>query len=481
MLNIRFFILALLCLTSAKLRSSPKREFRGAWVHTVWNTEYRRMSVQEMQQHYTALLDSFEKAGINAVIFQVRPEGDAFYKSDLEPWSRFLTGEQGKAPEQAWDPLDFMVNECHKRAMEIHAWFNPFRAATNVYNPLANNHLYHSRPWLFFKYGNQLYFNPGEPESREHAVKVIADVVSRYDIDAVHFDDYFYPYKIAGEEIPDNTAFAKYGKAFASKTDWRRNNVTALIKTLNDTIKKLKPWVRFGISPFYSEKVNYHFLYADVMSWVNAELIDYVAPQLYWEIGHRYADYERMLLWWNDNVKKCKLFIGQNIESTVEINIPGRKTESQLQRKMLLASNSPSVNGSIWWPGYLIPKNPKGFTDSITHYYDRIALPPAYEACDSKPALPILSSTIRYTAQGALLSWKAFQATEASKQAVYYCIYSFAKDEKPNIDDVSKLLKVQRGASFLISAEELKKKRKYVITSLDRMNNESKPAKVICP
>jgi uncharacterized lipoprotein YddW (UPF0748 family) len=468
-------------LTGADLSGLPKREFRGAWVHTVWNTEYSRMSTQEMQQHYITLLDCFQKAGINAVIFQVRPEGDAFYKSDLEPWSRFLTGEQGKAPNPLWDPLDFVINECHKRAMEIHAWFNPFRAATNVDKPLAPNHLYNSKPELFLKYGTQLFFNPGEPESIKHTVKVIVDVLNRYDIDAVHFDDYFYPYKIENEEFPDDASFKKYGKKIASKNDWRRNNVSALIRTLSDTIKTLKPWVRFGVSPFCIEKINYNSLYADVLSWMNAGLIDYVAPQLYWEIGHRYADYERMLQWWSVNVKKCKLFIGQNIESTVNITNADETSKSQLYRKMQLASNNAAVEGNIWWPGYSILENPNGFTDSLTRYYKNMVLPPAYESADSKIPLPVIATNIIYTPEGALLQWTVPDATEPANQARYYCIYSFDRNEKPNINDASRLLNVQCDTSFLIPAAKLKSKRKYVITALDRMNNESIVTKVLYP
>src|SRR5574344_280733 len=175
--------------------TEPKREFRGAWIHTVGNGEYQKMTTAQMKQHFISLLDSLKSANINAVIFQVRPQADAFYKSKLEPWSRYITGQQGVAPKPSWDPLEFMVKECHKRGMELHAWFNPYRVASNdqQIKTLAKSHLYYKKPYLFVKYGRLLVFDPGEPEAREWIIKVISDVVKRYDIDAVHFDDYFYP------------------------------------------------------------------------------------------------------------------------------------------------------------------------------------------------------------------------------------------------------------------------------------------------
>jgi uncharacterized lipoprotein YddW (UPF0748 family) len=292
--------------------TEPGREFRGAWIHTVGNGEYKNMTTAQMKQHFISLLDSLKSVNINAVIFQVRPQADAFYKSKLEPWSRYITGQQGVAPKPAWDPLEFMVKECHKRGMELHAWFNPYRVASNEQQikTLAKTHLYYKKPYLFVKYGRLLVFDPGEPEAREWIIKVISDVVKRYDIDAVHFDDYFYPYKDydkAGNELPfpDSLSFAKYaekdGFTAEQRNDWRRNNVTLLVKDLDSVIKAIKPWVKFGISPFgvwrniandptgsqtQAGVQNYDDLYADIKLWVKNNWIDYNVPQLYWDIGH---------------------------------------------------------------------------------------------------------------------------------------------------------------------------------------------------
>ena len=249
-------LLALNCIIAATIllnAQPPKREFRRTWIHTVGNQQYKTMTPTEMRAHYVAVLDSFERANINAVVYQIRPEADAFYESRLEPWSRFITGNQGIAPNPIWDPLQFMIDECHKRGMELHAWLNPYRVTSTDSVALHPSHLFFKRPELFVQYGNQLYFDPGEPDSRAHTLAVIADVVNRYDVDGIHFDDSFYPYRIEFLEFPDEASFLKYHAAQGfgryEKNDWRRDNVNILVKQLADTIKAIKPWVKFGISP----------------------------------------------------------------------------------------------------------------------------------------------------------------------------------------------------------------------------------------
>ena len=227
----------------------PKREFRGAWIHTVGQSRYMEMNRDAIQDYFDQMLDSLQHIGINAVIFQVRLTADALYRSELEPWSKYLTGKQGVAPEPLWDPLQYMIEQCHARNMELHAWLNPYRVGTNADEPLAASHIYHKHPEWFVRYGRQLYFDPGLPECRRFIGRVVDDIVSRYDVDAIHMDDYFYPYPIAGSEFPDENSYARYGNGM-DRGDWRRENVNALIKELHKIIKSRKPWVRFGISPF---------------------------------------------------------------------------------------------------------------------------------------------------------------------------------------------------------------------------------------
>jgi uncharacterized lipoprotein YddW (UPF0748 family) len=349
MKRIKITLFALMAACTIYAQQPPKREFRGAWIHTVGNREYQNMSSQEMQQHYRNVLDTFVKAGINAVIYQVRPQADAFFISDIEPWSRFITGEQGKAPDPVWDPLAFMIEECHNRGMELHAWFNPYRVTSNDQEVLCPEHLYFKKPYLFLKYGKQIYFDPGHPESREHTIKVIADAVKRYDLDAVHFDDYFYPYRIRYEDFPDEESFMKYhqvdGFGRFDKNNWRRNNVNILVRDLNQTIKSIKPWVKFGISPFGIWRnrdmdptasdtrggvTNYDDLYADIKLWVEKGWIDYNVPQLYWEIGHPVADYTTLFKWWSENNFGSQLYIGQDIGRTVVVRKNDGTVEYQL-------------------------------------------------------------------------------------------------------------------------------------------------------
>ena len=254
---------------------APKREFRGAWIQCV-NGQFQGMTAQKMQSVLTSQLNALQKAGINAIIFQIRAEADALYQSSYEPWSRYLTGVQGQSPQ--WDPLQWMIDECHKRNMELHAWINPYRARTKGTTSLSPLHPYHKHPELFLEYGGQLYFNPGLPENRKYICKIIRDIVNRYDVDALHMDDYFYPYPTPGVDFPDDLAFAEYGRGYANKGDWRRDNVNVLIKEIHETVRECKPWVKFGVSPFgiYRNQKsdpngsatnglqNYDDLYADV-------------------------------------------------------------------------------------------------------------------------------------------------------------------------------------------------------------------------
>ena len=227
------------------MAQSPKREFRGAWIQCV-NGQFQGMTAQKMQSVLTSQLDVLEKAGINAIIFQVRAEADALYQSNYEPWSRFLTGVQGQSP--GWDPLQWMIDECHKRNMELHAWINPYRAKTKGTMAISTLHPYYKHPELFVEYEGQLYFNPGLPENRKYICKIIRDIVDRYDIDALHMDDYFYPYPTPGKDFPDDVAFGEYGRGYADKGDWRRDNVNVLIKEIHETVRECKPWVKFLLS-----------------------------------------------------------------------------------------------------------------------------------------------------------------------------------------------------------------------------------------
>ena len=484
-----FTLLLLLTIASGVVFSGeiPKREFRGAWFPTVTNTTWHNMTTSEIKEDIIFYLDLFKKLNMNAVIFQVRPQADALFVSELEPWSRFLTGTQGVAPDHLFDPAEFIIEECHKRGMELHAWFNPYRVSSSSNEVLAKNHLYFEKPHLFVHYGNQIYFDPGQPESREHTISVIKDFISRYDVDAIHFDDYFYPYRVPYRDFPDDSSFEKYreqdGYGMFEKDEWRRNNVNVLVKELNKTIKSIKPWVKFGISPFgvwrndyvdskgsqsASLQTNYDDLFADVLKWTEQKWIDYNAPQLYWEIGHRRVDYKKMTDWWIKNRNGVNLYIGQSIWNQLSIKNYNGDVVNQLHRKMAIIRENDSIDGNIWWSGLGLASN-KELADSLYYSYQKYpALVPLYPAIDSLAPKPV--DEVKF--KRGKLTWKGQFTGDKMNDPFFYVVYRFPKGTPVNIENSS--------AIFLITNQttvKLKRKRgeTILVTALDRCQNESKP------
>ena len=466
----------------------PKREFRAAWVQSV-NGQFRGMPTEKLKQNLIGQLNSLQKAGINAIIFQVRPEADALYASRLEPWSRFLTGVQGKAPEPYWDPMQFMIDECHKRGMEFHAWINPYRTKTTLKSELAPNHVYNVHPEWFVTYGDQLYFDPALPESRRHICMVVSDIVSRYDVDAIHMDDYFYPYPIKGKDFPDDASFARFGGGFSNKGDWRRSNVNVLIKKLHETIREIKPWVKFGVSPFgiYRNESsdplgsktkglqNYDDLYADVLLWAREGWIDYNIPQIYWHIGHPVADYETLVKWWARNTENRPLFIGQSVMNTVQNADPKNPSINQLPRKMALQRAYQTIGGSCQWPASAVVENAGKYRDAlIAEYHKYPALPPVFDFMDNEAPAKVRKMKPVWTEDGYILFWTAPKYKEEMNRAVQYVVYCFNDKEKVNIDDPSHIVAITRDNFYKLPYEDGKTKYRYVVTALDRLHNESK-------
>ena len=466
----------------------PKREFRAAWIQSV-NGQFRGMPTEKLKQNLIGQLNSLQKAGINAIIFQVRPEADALYASRLEPWSRFLTGVQGKAPEPYWDPMQFMIDECHKRGMEFHAWINPYRTKTTLKSELAPNHVYNIHPEWFVTYGDQLYFDPALPESRRHICMVVSDIVSRYDVDAIHMDDYFYPYPIKGKDFPDDASFARFGGGFSNKGDWRRSNVNVLIKKLHETIREIKPWVKFGVSPFgiYRNESsdplgsktkglqNYDDLYADVLLWAREGWIDYNIPQIYWHIGHPVADYETLVKWWARNTENRPLFIGQSVMNTVQNADPKNPSINQLPRKMALQRAYQTIGGSCQWPASAVVENAGKYRDAlIAEYHKYPALPPVFDFMDNEAPAKVRKMKPVWTEDGYILFWTAPKYKEEMNRAVQYVVYRFNDKEKVNIDDPSHIVANTRDNFYKLPYEDGKTKYRYVVTALDRLHNESK-------
>ena len=466
----------------------PKREFRGAWIQAV-NGQFRGIPTEKLKQTLIDQLNSLQGAGINAIIFQVRPEADALYASQLEPWSRFLTGVQGQAPSPYWDPMQFMIDECHKRGMEFHAWINPYRVKTSLKSELSANHLYNIHPEWFVTYNNQLFFDPALPESRRHICMVVADIVSRYDVDAIHMDDYFYPYPAKGMDFPDDASFARYGGGFTNRADWRRSNVNILIQKIHETIRGLKPWVKFGISPFgiyRNEKndplgsktnglQNYDDLYADVLLWARNGWVDYNIPQIYWQIGHPAADYEILVKWWAKHTENRPLFIGQSVMNTIQNADPKNPSMNQLPRKMALERAYQTIGGSCQWPASAVVENAGKYRDALVQEYHKYpALIPVFDFMDDKAPGKVRKVKKVWTEDGYMLFWTPPKAKDEMDRAVQYVVYRFGDKEKVNIDDASHIVAVTRNNFYKLPYKDGKNKYRYVVTALDRLHNESK-------
>jgi uncharacterized lipoprotein YddW (UPF0748 family) len=354
---------------------APMREFRAAWVATVVNIDWpsrKGLTTAEQKAELLAILDRAAHLKLNALIFQVRPACDALYASEIEPWSEFITGTMGKAPEPYYDPLTFAIEEAHKRGLELHAWFNPYRAGhPSAKSTVSPNHITKTRPQLVRRYGKQVWLDPGEREVQEYSLSVVMDVVRRYDIDGVHFDDYFYPYKEldrSGNEVdfPDDASWKRFG-AGVERDDWRRENVDAFVRKVYDSIKATKQWVKFGISPFGIWRPEnppqikgfdaYANLYADSRKWLMNGWVDYFAPQLYWSIDSKEQSFPVLLKWWTQqNSKHRHLVPGLDDTKTVNLN-PESNTERNRQRwpvqeivnQIRLARKQSGVDGHIHW------------------------------------------------------------------------------------------------------------------------------------
>ncbi len=389
--------------------------FRGAWIATVANIDWPSPAAvgvpHKQQEEMISMLDSLQAIGINAVVFQVRPTSDAFYWSELEPWSHWLTGTQGYWKEQMglitgmedfYDPLEFVTAEAHDRGIEVHAWLNPYRVTIKSMDTtlLVSNHIMRRHPEWFWKYGGQWYFEPGLDETREWICMVVEDIVCRYDIDAIHMDDYFYPYPLPRQPLPDGGCFEAHPRGFTDIRAWRRNNVNMAIREISETIHKTKPWVKFGISPFgvwrnstrdsigsatSAGLTNYDNLYADILYWIREGWIDYVCPQLYWYIGNRAADYETLAHWWALRVAEanqyyaanngqsnhdCQLYIGMApYRLGSEKEAAAWRTGNEIDRQMKLNRTIPEITGECFYSTRPLLLNPLGVCDTIRNYY----------------------------------------------------------------------------------------------------------------
>lgn len=476
------------------------RELRGVWIATVANIDWPSsggLSTAEQKRSYTMILDHHRSLGINAVMVQIRPAGDAFYESSFEPWSSGLTGERGKSPWPYYDPLQFMIDEAHERGMEFHAWINPYRAFVNYSDSLTipANHLIKTKREWFVHYGKNLYFNPGIPSVRKHVVDVVGDITSHYNIDAIHLDDYFYPYKIDGETFDDQKTFNEFNEGFVSVDDWRRNNINLLIRELADTIKKIKPHVQFGISPFsvWRNKTKdptgsatnagqtcYDDLYADILLWLREGLIDYVAPQLYFNLGHDRVDYATTLDWWLANRNGKMLFVGQGAYRINAQGVPAWQNPSEMMNQLRLNQQYNEVSGSIFFSSKSLISNPLGFADSLRAYYARrIVLQPQVVFTTEPLTLPEIIPSVNAD-QVIELTWKHLSDVNTNSATPYVVLrapYSKKKLVFQTIGVVGANQKACHSILYRFADTNMRRNQKYVycVLPVDQFKRAGKP------
>lgn len=388
---------------------APMREFRGVWVSSVGESSWLLRTgtdVVAQKAELIAIMDRAELLKLNAVIFQVRPQCDALYESRHEPWSEFLTGTMGRAPQPFFDPLKFAVEEAHKRGLELHAWFNPYRALHHSSkSPIAANHISKTRPELVHSYGRYLWLDPGEPAVRDHIINVMLDVVRRYDVDGVHIDDYFYPDPIRGADgsvadFPDDGSWKRFGAGGKlSRDDWRRENVNKLIERLYRSIQSAKPWVKFGVSPHgiwrpgnppqIQGSDNYSTIYADSRKWLANGWLDYCAPQLYWSIDSKGQSFPVLLRWWSDqNPKSRHLWPGLNSHK-----VGSDWKSDEIVNQVRVTRKQPGVSGHIHWNMSRLMPGQSGLGEALQRQvYSQPALIPAMSwKPGSAPSTPKLT------------------------------------------------------------------------------------------
>ena len=378
----------------------PPREFRGVWVASVANIDWPSapgLGVERQKAELRTLLDRARDVGLNAVVFQVRPAADAMYPSQLEPWSEYLTGEQGKAPDEPWDPLAFAVAEAHARGLELHAWFNPFRARhSSAKSPAAPSHVSRTQPTLVLRYGGHLWMDPGLQAVQDRSIQVVLDVVRRYDVDGVHIDDYFYPYQERDSRgrlipFPDDASWNAYrrGGGRLARDDWRRDNVNRFVERMYREVKAVRPWVKVGVSPFgiwrpgYPDGVRgldaYASIYADARLWVREGWLDYVSPQLYWPLGRPEQDYGDLLKWWVEQSAHGRHVWPGNYTSQVQIGRVAEWTPRQIADQIAVTRQQRGANGNVHFSMKAFLEDSRGLSDLLRReVYPAAALVPAF-------------------------------------------------------------------------------------------------------
>ena len=498
------YLLLVLTLLASTLQSAraqsdapPKYEFRGAWIATVINLDWPGSpngSTSFQQAELEFMLDRLKEAGINAVFFQVRSEADAMYQSEIEPWSYWLTGRQGEAPEPFYDPLAFAIEEAHERGMELHAWFNPYRAVRGSGYAQAANHVSVEHPEWTLQFDNLTVLNPGLPEVRDYNTNVIMDVVTRYDIDGVHFDDYFYPYPPNQVTNEDVATFAEHSRGISNIGDWRRDNVDIFVEQVYDSIQAVKPEVVFGISPFGIWKNGvpsgivgldaYNVIFGDATAWYNEETIDYLTPQLYWAFGGG-QDYGKLARGWETQRNDRHLYPGHGLYRS-DSNTFSRAlfSSSEIPRQVRFNRQQEGIQGSVFFRAKNITIfDSKGFADTLkTDLYRYPALPPPMAWKSQAAPAPPTNLDFALTGDDAVtLTWDV-PVTDAD-DVRFYAVYRIRAASEPAFDvapdDARTLIAITGETTFTDRPGIATDPYYYAVTSVSANSIESTPSNVV--
>ncbi len=481
------FIVLLICIgygshtEFCNAQKSPAIELRGVWVASVYNIDWpssSSLSSKEQKNEVIKLLDFYKDLKINTVFVQVRPTADTFYPSKYEPWSRFLTGKQGEKPKAYYDPLKFWIKEAHKRGIEFHAWINPFRITNSLTEKLSKQHPAVLHPDWVMKYGGKMLYNPALQECRNHITNIVKEIVNNYDVDGIHFDDYFYPYPKAGESLKDSVYFKKYGRKYSSIEDWRRNNVNLVVKQVHDAIKKINPEVKFGISPFgvWRNKsmddrgsetkagiTNYDSLYANVIFWLERGWIDYVTPQIYWSVNNKAVPFEHLCNWWAAHSFGKDVYVGMAAYK-LDSSKPDWDNPSVLTNQINITRTKSGINGFVLFSHNHVKNNKMDVVDTLKHYFYYPSLIPKVAGNGKeKSEIP---NKLRWKKNQ--LRWKCKKSDTLGKP-LFYAVYAILKGGNQQLIYLSKKNKVNASALPV----DINSVYGFQISSVSRYNVES--------
>ena len=405
------FVWLVAACSGLRYEKHPAREFRGVWVATVVNIDWPKNGSdpsEKQKKDFLEILEFYDALNFNALIVQIRTAGDAFYPSEMAPWSRFLTGKEGRSPNKDFeDPLQWMIDRTHDKGMQFHAWFNPYRATFDLDTTIldAKHDFYQHRDWVL-SYGKKYYYNPGNPEVWKHLTKVVEEVVVNYNIDAVHFDDYFYPYKIQGEVFDDQATFEAYKLPNQSLEDWRRSNVDSLVKNISTTLRQTKPWIQLGISPFgvwknkstdpegsdtKAGQTNYEDLYADPLLWMEKGWLDYIVPQVYWSMDYPAASHRKIVEWWSTKTKNANLYIGNGPYKIRNNADRAWEKRMEIPKQIALARQTEEVNGNVFFSSKSLLSN---HTDVVKKLGRKFYEKPAGAPLPVEPSIRVLDKPV---------------------------------------------------------------------------------------